>query len=245
MDLIFELHADLPREGPGSNEFTRKAFLMLKNLPQEPKILDIGCGSGMQTIEIAKLTEGKIIALDIHEPFLNRLEKRAIKEGVSKKIEAVKGTMLAMDFEENSFDLIWSEGALYFLGFEKGLKEIKRFLKQGGYVVVSELCWIKKDPPEEVRDFFQTEYPGMQSIEHNKKVINDSSYQLLGFFILPKSAWWDNYYTPLEKRLKILRKKYKDDPEAKKLLDSTQDEIDIFRKYSDSYGYIFFIMKDK
>ncbi|MFX0132612.1 MAG: class I SAM-dependent methyltransferase [Candidatus Hodarchaeota archaeon] len=245
MDFIFELHTDLPREGPGSNEFTRKAFLMLKDLPKKPKILDIGCGTGMQTIEIAKLTEGKIIALDIHQPFLDKLKSRAINEGVLNKIEVLNRTMFAMDFEENFFDLIWSEGAIYFLGIEKGLKEVKRFLKRGGYVVVSELCWLKKDPPEEARNFFQSEYPGMQSIEQNIKVINDLGYQLIDYFILPKSAWCDNYYIPLEKRVKLLRKKYKNDPEAKKLLDSTQNEINIFRKHSDYYGYVFFIMKDK
>ncbi len=245
LEILFEIFENLPREGPGDSESTRKAYSLLKNLPFNPKILDLGCGSGAQTVELAKISEGNIQALDINQEFLDRLNKKAKKEGVFERITTIKSSMLSMDFEDNIFDIIWAEGSIYIIGFEKGLKEIKQFLKPKGYVVVSELSWLRKDRPEEARNFFQAEYPAMQSIKQNIEVIDSLGYLLINHFILPKSAWWENYYIPLEKRVKFLRKKYEKASEINKLLDSTQKEIDLFRKYSDYYGYVFYIMQNK
>lgn len=149
--VFWEVHSGLPREGPGDNESTRKAYLMLKGLPENPCILDIGCGPGMQTIELAKLSNGRIDAFDNHQPFLEDLKRRAEKEGVSKKIRTVNGDMFALNYENSSFDLIWSEGAIYIIGFEKGLREWRNLLTNKRYLVVSEVSWLKPDPPEEVK----------------------------------------------------------------------------------------------
>ena len=122
LDIFFELHQDLPREGPGDNPSTRKALSFLKELPPQPLILDIGCGPGMQTIELARCTKGKIIATDTHQPFLDKLKQRAQAEGLSDKITAVNMSMFDLEFEAKSFDAIWSEGAIYIMSFEQGLR---------------------------------------------------------------------------------------------------------------------------
>ena len=154
VNVFFEVHSGLPREGPGDNESTKKAYLTLQDLPENPRILDIGCGPGMQTIALAKLSKGRIDAVDNHQPFLEQLKKKAEEEGVSEKITVVNGDMLALNYEDGSFDLIWSEGAIFVIGFEKGLREWRNLLTNKGYIVVSELSWLKPDPPEEVRKFF-------------------------------------------------------------------------------------------
>jgi ubiquinone/menaquinone biosynthesis C-methylase UbiE len=143
--IFWEVHSGLPREGPGDNESTRKAYLMLKDLPEHPRILDIGCGPGMQTVELAKLSGGQIVALDFHEPFLEQLKEAAKEEGVDDRVKAVKGDMRNMKFEDNHFDVVWSEGAIFVIGFEKGLREWRQLLTPDGYVVVSELSWLKHD----------------------------------------------------------------------------------------------------
>jgi ubiquinone/menaquinone biosynthesis C-methylase UbiE len=128
--VFWELHNNLLREGPGDNISTRKAFLMLKKLPKIPYILDIGCGPGMQTIELAKISCGKILAIDNHQPFLNQLKKRAKKEGVDKRIRTINSNIFTMDYEQASFDITWSEGAIYIIGFKKGLLKWKSWLKK-------------------------------------------------------------------------------------------------------------------
>ena len=151
-ELFVELSAGLPRQGPGSTEATLRALSMVRRLPARPRILDIGCGPGAQTIDLERATGGEIVALDNRQRFLDEMLARAAKAGVSSQIEAVCGSMFEMDFPEPSFDLIWSEGAIYIMGFGAGLRTCRRFLKPSGSIVVSELTWLTDDPAAEARD---------------------------------------------------------------------------------------------
>ena len=160
-EIFWEVHSDNPQEGPGCLESTKKAFEMLENLPDTPKILDVGCGPGRHTIDLANISNAQITALDNHKPYLKQLEERAKAEGLSDRIKTVFGDMFDMKFEYGSFDIIWIEGALYFIGVEKGLKGWKKFLRPEGYICFTELCWLKENPPEEVKGFFKEEYPQM------------------------------------------------------------------------------------
>jgi ubiquinone/menaquinone biosynthesis C-methylase UbiE len=243
MDIFFELHQDLPREGPGDNPSTRKALALLADLPPQPLILDIGCGPGMQTVELARCTKGKIIAIDTHQPFLEKLKQRAQAEGVSDKITAVNMSMFALDFEAKSFDAIWSEGAIYIMGFEQGLQACQPLLKPGGYVAVTELTWLRPNPPAEADNFWKENYPGMQSVQGNLDSVRAASYREIAHFVLPTSSWWEPYYTPQAARIAMLRDKYQDDDEAIQLLNESQKEIDLYRQYSDWYGYVFYVMQ--
>ncbi len=243
LEFFFEIHKDLPREGPGDNESTQKAFNFLENLPSNPYILDIGCGPGMQTIQLAKLNDGYIVAIDTHQPFLDELNKRAEIAGVQDKIKTINKSMFKMDFEEGQFDVIWSEGAVYIYGFEKALKDWHIFLKKNGYIVVSEASWLKKNPPAEIRDFWNDAYPDIKLIEENKDRIKKNGYSLISYFILPENSWWENYYTPLEFRINELKEKYQGNEEAEKQLDEELIEIEMFRKHSDYYGYVFYILQ--
>jgi len=243
-DIFFEIFNNLPRGGPGDNNSTRKAFSFLVDLPEIINLLDIGCGPGMQTIELGRLINGKIIALDNHQPFLNKLEIHAKNNNLQHKIKATNGSMFSMNFEKESFDVIWSEGAVYIYGFEKALKEWNYFLKINGYFVVSEISWLKSNAPQELKEYWNSEYP-MKTIDENIQIITNNNYTLVDHFILPESSWWENYYIPYEKQVSILRKKYKNDMEKINLLDYALEEIEIFRKYSEFYGYVFFIMQKR
>lgn len=243
MDIFFEIHRDLPRESPGNNESTRRAFHLLKDLPSQPNILDIGCGPGMQTIEIAKMTNGKIIAIDTHEPFLEDLNRRAENANVKDKIQTMNYSMFSMAFENDFFDVIWSEGAIYIYGFEKGVKDWHRFIKKGGYLVVSEVSWLTLNPPKEVQDFWNDSYPAITSIEGNIEIIKKAGYKFLTSFIIPEKAWWDDYYTPLDKRIFFLKKKYHGNEKFIELVNTELVEIEMYRKYSKFYGYVFYLMQ--
>ncbi len=240
---FWKLHSGLPREGPGDNESTMKAYLMLKELPKNPRILDIGCGPGMQTIELAKLSNGRIDALDNHQPFLEDLKRRAEEEGLSERINAVNGDMLSLKYEDNSFDLIWCEGAIFVIGFEKGLREWRRLLTDNGYLVVSELPWLKPNPPEEIRKFMEELYPAIKTVEENLKIARKTGYRVVNHFVLPEKSWWTNYYTPLEAKIAPLKAKYRDNEEVMNVLTSHELEIKMYRKYSEYYGYVFYIMQ--
>ncbi len=241
--IFWKVHSGLPREGPGDNESTKKAYMMLKGLPENPRILDIGCGPGMQTIELAKLSGGQIVALDNHQPFLEQLKKSTKKEGIIDRIKAVKDDMFNLNYENNSFDLIWSEGAIFIIGFEKGLREWRHLLIEKGYVVVSELSWLRHDVPEEARTFMKQCYPVIKTIEENLEAAQKSGYRIVGSFVLPTKSWWDNYYTLIETKLPSMKARCRDDEEALQIIAFAETEIEMLRKYSNYYGYVFYILQ--
>jgi ubiquinone/menaquinone biosynthesis C-methylase UbiE len=245
MDIFFELHQDIPREGPGEAACTRQAFALMSGLPAQPRILDIGCGPGLQTLELARISAGSLLAIDTHRPFLEALARRASREGLADQISVRNQSMFALDFEPGSFDVLWSEGAIYIIGFEKGLREWQPLLKKGGYLAATELSWLKADPPAEVKTFWQENYPHIQTREENLALLQQAGYRAVGHFALPESAWWQDYYTPLEKRIAILTEQYRDNDEALAFLDNSQREINLYRKYSEWYGYAFYIMQTK
>lgn len=244
MIYFFELFDALPRGGPGDDISTRKAFQLIRGLPEKPNILDLGCGPGKQTLELARLSEGKIIALDNHPPFLDKLNQDAQRQGFSARIETVNQDMNQMRFPPESFDLIWSEGALYFMGFENGLKKCRELLKKNGHLAVTELVWLEPDPPDEIKEAHQSEYPALTGIEINLAMIEKAGYRLIGHFTLPDSSWTENYYDPMEKEIRRMEKKYDAGHEARDVLSACLREIDLFRKYSKYFGYEFFVMKN-
>jgi len=246
--IFYEIFEQLHRLGPGSNEFTRRAYKAIQSdstLPHPLNVLDIGCGTGIHTLELASLIDGKITSMDNHQPFLDKLQNKLTTNRLKEKIQCVKGDMNAMEFPPQSYDLIWSEGAIFITGFEKGIKEWKQFLKPGGYVALTDAFWLKPNPPEEVKAFWDTILPGFLSREQAIQLIEQNGYEMVHHFNLPESAWWDVFYHPLEDRLKIVSEKYTGNPDAENLISSLYHEIDMYRKYSEYYGYVFLIFKLK
>lgn len=239
-EIFWEIHRGLPREGPGDNKSTRRAYLMLKDLPRNPRILDVGCGPGMQTVELAKLSEGQIDALDNYQPFLDQLDLKIEKEELYRKIKLVKGDMLHLPYDNNTFDLIWSEGAIFIIGFERGLQDFKPFLTDEGYLVVSELSWLRTNVPLEINEYMKRVYPSIKTIKGNLNIAKKVGYSVVGFFVLPSKSWWTDYYNPIMAKLPSLKEKYKDNEEKLQHVAHHEVEIEMFRKYSNYYGYVFY-----
>jgi len=242
-ELYYKIFESLPRQGPGDEKSTKKAFQKLSELPESPEILDVGCGNGSQTLVLAKLIRGNITALDNHAPFIDILNHKARQARLEKKIHCVVGDMSAMNFPGKSFDVLWSEGAAYNMGFEKALKSWNALLKHKGYLVVSELVWFKKEVLQEIRDYFEREYPDMKYYEDIYSIIESAGYEMIDYFPLPDKSWWTDYYTPAEKKLADLRHEYQSNRDVQPLFDSFQLEIDMHREYSEYYGYGFYIMR--
>lgn len=245
MEFFFEIHKDLPREGPGDSASTKKALSKLVGLPEKPNILDVGCGPGVQTIDLANLVEGTIHAVDTHQPFLNVLQQKINDVGLQDRIKLHNQSMKALDFPPASFDLIWSEGAIYIMGFENGLRSWKQLLKSHGYIAVTELSWLQPDPPAEIKAFWQQGYPDMKKLEENLEIIYENDYYLIDYFVLPETSWINEYYQPMQARIEMLHEKYKDDPQKLATLEDELREIRMYEKYKDWYGYVFYIMQNK
>jgi SAM-dependent methyltransferase len=245
VSLFWRLHSGLPREGPGSDESTLKALRTVAgSLPAAPRILDVGCGPGMQTLVLARETAGHVTAVDCHQPFLDELNRRAARQGLTERIATVNASMSALDFPDAAFDLIWSEGAIYVMGFAEGLRAWKRLLKRGGVIAVTEISWLGPNIPEEAATFWRRAYSAMTDVATNLRTLESVGYAPLAHFVLPEAAWWDHYYAPLEQRIDALQDEYRDDQEALAFLHGERTQITLYRKYSASYGYVFYLARN-
>jgi SAM-dependent methyltransferase len=241
LDILRELHGELSRGSPARLGFTRKAFQMLPDL-EDPRILDVGCGQGGPTLELARLSGGHVIGLDIDQLALQELARRADKEGLSDRVRAVHGSMFDMDFADESFDVIWSEGAMHILGFERALAEWRRFIRPGGFLVVHEMIWLRPDPPAEVVNCPELAYPGIRTVPEYIDQVPDHGYDLVGHFALPEDFWLLDYFDPMMARIRELRSKYADDQAAQRTLDKEERAADLYREYSEWYGSVFLAM---
>ena len=241
-EIFFEVYEPLPRQGPGDRASAAKALALCTGLPKSPRVLDLGCGAGGQTLHLTALTPGSVVAIDQHVPSIERLRARAAEGGLHGRIEARVGDMADPEQAPESFDLIWSEGAFYNLGIEHALRVCHPLLRSGGYLVFSDAVWRKENPPAEVSASF-AEYPTMGTAADVLALIEQSDFSLVSHFTLPDEAWWEDFYAPMERRIDELRAKYGGDAEALEVLDALAQEPEMHRKHADYYAYELFVAR--
>lgn len=242
-EIFFEVYENLPRQGPGNRACADRALGFCRGLPEFPAILDLGCGTGGQTLQLADLTSGSIVAIDNHAPSIQRLQTAIVKRGFSQRVRAIVRDIARSKQPPGSFDLIWSEGALYNIGLRTALRVCHGLLRPGGYLAFTNPVWRKKNPPPTVKDSFDLDYPAMGWLAGDVAAIQDSGFELIGHFTLPEEAWWDEFYTPMEARIAELRSEYASDNEALVILDRLAEEPEMHRRYSDFYAYEFFVAR--
>ena len=242
MGLRIRLHINNQRQGPGSDAMTRLA-LTLAGVDRNKayKIADIGCGTGAQTVVLAKALKGEIAAVDLSEAFLEKLRERTRNETFAASIKTLAASMDKLPFGRNELDIIWSEGAVYNIGFKSGVSYWRRFLKKGGILAVSELSWIANRRPGEIEEFWNREYREMDAISGNVRTLEASGYRVLAHFILPDSCWLENYYNPLLKRHREFMDRFAGVGEARRIVEAERQEARFYRKYKKYYGYCFYI----
>ena len=241
--IMVEFFKDLELLGPADPESTSRALASIR-LTSDAVVVDAGCGTGRQTLQLLQETPATIVATDLHQSMLNRLQQLAAERGVSDRLHIERADMAALPFEPESLDLLWCEGAIYNIGYEQGLRAWLLLLRAGGHLCVSEIAYFEDNPPEAVQAFWQAEYPAITTQSRLEQLAKECGYVVLDSFRLPKSAW-EAYYGPVEDRIAALQRAWRDDPERQQVLVAMQSEVDVFRRYGDTYGYVFLVLQKR
>lgn len=240
LDLLIDLHRGGERQGPGGDEETRLA-VTLSGLrgAKDLRIADIGCGTGAATRVLARELDATVTGVDVVPAFLHALDAAAARAGLSDRIETLAASMEALPFDECAFDGIWSEGAIYNMGFAHGVASWRRFLKAGGILAVSELTWTTARRPAELEAHWQREYPEVDTAAAKMAVLENAGYAPIGYFVLPERCWLENYYRPLQTRFADFLTRHDHAAAAHAVLDAEETEISLYERFATfiSYGY--------
>lgn len=243
-ELLIDLHKSGNRQGPGGDKETEKAVeLAMLDRTQPLRIADIGCGTGASTLVLARLLKARITAVDFLQEFLEVLEGRAENMGLSDKITSLNCSMDNLPFDDEEYDVIWSEGAIYNIGFEKGVKDWNRYLKVGGVLVVSEITWITASRPSQIQKYWESEYPGIDTASSKISILEKNGYSPLAYFVLPGHCWLDNYYRPMEDRFNDFLARNGKSEKAREVVEAEKREIKLYEDYGNYYSYGVYIAK--
>ena len=201
--------------------FTRRAYSILPRMTR-PDILDIGCGSGIPTLELARLSGGFIVGTDIDQTVLNRMNLYAKEADLSDSVSAVCASMTSLCFAGGSFDVVWSEGAIDNVGFQNGLIKWRDLLVPNGFMVVHDT---------------------LKDSDQKSDAVPGCGYLLLSRFELTPADWWREYFGPLQKILNsanghLLEKKW-----GALEIESIRQEIVHFDRYDTRYGSVYFVLQ--
>ena len=241
IQALIELHRGLERQGPGDKDFSNQIISQISELPPNPRIADIGCGAGAGALLLADKFRTKIRAVDFSREFLTELEERARQQGLEHFIETFECDMGSLDWEPESIDLLWSEGAAYNITFEGALKAWRPLMVANGIAVISEMNYFTNEVPEPVLTYMQNAYPNIKTEQENSEIIRSSGFEVLGIHRLPSKAWWINYYEPLRKKIMFL--KDSKDSNMQAVISETETEMKFFKEYENFYGYSFYVMR--
>jgi ubiquinone/menaquinone biosynthesis C-methylase UbiE len=202
-------------------KYTREAFLRLPRL-EKSRILDIGCGSGVPTMELAKLSEGEVTGIDIDQSCIDEFNRKIKEENLASRVKAIKLSLFEMKFPDETFDIVWSEGVIKPTGFEASLKAWRRLLKHGGYLTI---------------------HYQVSRVADVLSRIPQHGYKLADTLSLPEDAWWTEFYKPIEEKMNTLLHKYGNSSDALKLLKQYKSEMDMVKKDPLNFRSAFYIMK--
>lgn len=242
-ELICEYFSTLERQGPGSPEVTLKALSFVDNLTTESRIADVGCGTGGQTRVLAAHAPGRITGIDLFPIFIDLFNSQAKKANLQDRVNGIVASMENLPFREEELDLIWSEGAIYNIGFERGLREWRRFLNPGGYIAVSEASWFTEERPAEIDAFWMDAYPGIDTIPNKVAQVQKAGYLPVATFILPENCWTEHFYAPQVAARETFLKKHAGNKTAEEFIANERHEAELYSKYRDFYGYVFYVGK--
>lgn len=245
LELLIDLHRDGERQGPGGDAETELALQLAGVDRTAPlRLADIGCGTGASTLLLARLLpNARITAVDLRPEFLDVLQARARQQGVAGAITPCAASMDSLPVADGELDVIWSEGAIYNIGFARGITGWRRFLKPGGLLVVSEITWTTAARPADLQRHWQAEYPEIDRASTKIGQLEQQGYAPIGYVVLPRRCWLDHYYRPLQARFNDFLSRHGHSEAARAIVSAEEHEIRLYEAHSAHFSYGMYVAR--
>lgn len=256
LSMIVDFFRQIDRQGPGSEEITCRALSFIEGATgigaaaagsasstAQWRIADMGCGTGGQSITLALNTSAHITSYDNSEEMIETLQQRVAERGLQQRITGVVASMDQIPFDGREFDVIWAEGSIYNIGFERGLNLWREYLRDGGYIAVSDMVWLRDNRPAEIERYLNQNVPEMESPSFKLRQIEEAGYTPVANFVLPHNCWVENYYEPVSALFREYLQRHGNSEEAVNFVECMREEIDMYNRYKEYFGYVFFIAK--
>ncbi len=244
IQAIINIHRMLPRKGPGSDHIAETIFdYCAPFLGKSPVMADFGCGNGHSSFKLVEYFDGTVRAVDFAAPFLQELKERLKGHPCERKILPVQGDMLDPTQLGGPYDLIWSEGATAIVGTVKALETWYPLLKPDGLLVYSEASWRLNKPQPEAVEYYETRYSDLTDHQGHIQRAEAIGFKVLKTMDLPTEDWWTSYFHPLQRRVEELSKTVEPGSALSTVINSFHEETRMFERFSDQYGYTFFVLQ--
>jgi 2-polyprenyl-3-methyl-5-hydroxy-6-metoxy-1,4-benzoquinol methylase len=103
------------------------------------KVLDVGCGDGINGVLMAKLG-AHVTGVDVSEESIALASRRARVNGVEDRVSFVQGAIEDLDLEPHSFDIVFGDAILHHVipDLELVVRSCRKWVRPGGLVLLSE-----------------------------------------------------------------------------------------------------------
>lgn len=239
-NLIANFFRALERQGPGGDEQTLRALEFIPDIHPGLRVADIGCGTGHQTEVLARHLDASITAVDLLPGMIEGLEARMRHAGLGDRVTTLVRSMDDLPFRDGEFDLIWAEGSIYNIGFERGLTEWRRYLRPGGAIAVTECSWLSplRSPSTA---YIRENFPDIDTPSAKVRILEKAGYVPLAHFVLPQHCWTENYFALVAARIPAFLEEQGHSPAAVRMAALMREEVEHYRIHGADYGYVFYI----
>ncbi len=240
-DAFLLFFKGLARHAPSTEEATLRALASCQPRPDAPQIADMGCGTGASALVLLDaLPDAALLAVDPIEQSLQTLQERAERRETSDRLTTLAGDALALS--QGPFDIIWAEGSIYAMGWDKALQAWQQNLQDGGFIVVSDAVWTADRIPNMAKRYWGAEYPDMTTASARIAQVQDLGWTVVEDFEMPREGW-DLYYGPLEQRVALLENKGRPSGSMRAVVDEVSKEIAMYRTLGHTWNYHFFVLQ--
>ena len=110
-------------------------------------------------------------------------------------------------------------------------------------LVASEITWTRADVPEELRKYWDQEYPEVDLASNKIAVLENNGYSPMGYFTLTPDCWLENYYEPIQKELDAFIERNGNSEKAREIANAERQEYELYKKYQDYVSYGMYIAR--